>query len=248
MIIGTVPYMNCLPLTKHLKRNLVKLPPAQLAEAVLSGEVDLALLPTFSILKHDLLMHPDAGIIGCDGAVKSVGFFVRPYISDLSEIESIYLDQESQSSVFLAKVLLKKYYDVSLYDLEFFHHDNRDMADAQILIGDKALFHNNKRSFFLDLGQLWKDFTNTGIMFACWASKKAIPAEVIAELVEAKQLGLMNKESCIADVAPDNQELVLDYLENNIIYEPNDAIKAGLKLFKEHLREYQYIEHGAKAA
>ncbi|MBU0505778.1 MAG: MqnA/MqnD/SBP family protein [bacterium] len=248
MIIGTVPYMNSLPLTKYLKRKFIKLPPAQLTQAVLSGAVDLALLPTFSILKHNLLMHPDAGIIGCDGTVKSVGFFVRPYISDLSQIESIYLDQESQSSVFLAKVLLKKYYDVSLYDLEFFHHDNRDMADAQILIGDKALFYNKKRSLYFDLGQLWKDFTNTGIMFACWASQKAIPPEIIEELVQAKELGLANIDKCVHDVDPTQKDLVLDYLNNNILYEPTPNIKEGLKLFKEHLREYQYIEHGQKAA
>ncbi|EKD52041.1 MAG: hypothetical protein ACD_62C00127G0016 [uncultured bacterium] len=248
MKIGTVPYINGLPLTYGLTEPLVKRTPAELVNDLLCDEIDIAMVPVYAILKHNLYMHPSAGVIACDGPVKSVGFFTRSFIQELAQIRSVYLDRESLTSVFLAKILLKKYFDVSLYDVEFFHHDNRELADAQLLIGDKALFYDGRPAQFWDFGQLWKELTGLGFMFACWASKRPLSSDEMTTLVKAKELGLVSRDKIASEFPIEQQTLVRDYLTNNIIYEPSPDIKEGLKLYRSLLREYQYIESERKVA
>ncbi|MBF0104083.1 MAG: hypothetical protein HQM16_02040 [Deltaproteobacteria bacterium] len=246
MKIGIVPYINALPLSYFLENNqIIKMYPSELAAALLNGTVDCALLPLYSIIKHKLRMHPDAGIIACDGDVGSVGFYTRSYIENLSQIQSIYMDKESLSSVYLAKIILKKFYGVSLYDLEFFHYDNREMADAQLLIGDKVLFSEINSSLpykFWDIGSVWKQNTGAGFMFASWASQRALTPAEIAVLKNAKTAGLAHIDHISSTFNKEQRGLVNDYLTNSIIYEPTPAIKDGLRLYKDYLKEYQYSE------
>ena len=251
MIIGTVPYLNGLPLTYYIPQteHVIPLTPAELGPALLSGKIDVALMPVYSILRHNLHMHPAAGVIACDGAVRSVGLFTRPLIKNISDIKSLYLDQESRTSVHLAKILLKKYYNKSLYDLEFFHHDNRDLADAQVLIGDKALFYDHESTFnqFWDMGDLWKEHTGTGFMFACWASKDKLSASDINTLTQAKEMGLANLDEIVETLPHAQQYIVTDYYKYNMVYDPTPSIKEGLKLYKKHLKEYHYTDPTPKA-
>lgn len=244
MQIGTVPYINALPLTRYLDAPLVKKPPADLVPLLLSGEIDVALLPLYAVIKNNLVMHPDAGIIGCDGTVKSVGFFTRTYIEDLSQIHSIYMDHESLSSAYLGKIILKKFYGISLYDLEFFHQDNAELADAQLLIGDKALFfdHTRHKYDYWDIGDIWKKHTGAGFMFACWASRRNLKPSEISTLENAKNKGLANIEEIVSGFPPQDQQIVREYYTKNIIYTPNDNIKEGLKLYKDFLKEYHYSD------
>lgn len=243
MKIGTVPYKNGHPLTYFLDDETVTaLPPSELSEALLNDQLDVALLPVYSIIKNNLRMHPDAGIIGCDGAVESVGLFTRSYIEDLSQIRSIYMDKESLSSVFLTKIILKKFYGISLYDLEFFHHDNREMADAQLLIGDKAMkFKNSGLPYqFWDVGKIWKEHTGAGFMFACWASKRTLDVNEVQLLKDAKDKGLSHIPAIVQQAPPEDRVRLQSYLEDRIHYQVSDPIKEGLKLYKEFLAEYSY--------
>lgn len=241
MKIGDVPYINSLPLTYGL-HDLIDASPADLTSLVLNGALDVALVPAYAIIKHNLMMHPEAGLIGCDGPVESVGLFTRSYIEDLSQIRSIYMDQESLSSVYLAKIILKKFYGISLYDLEFFHHDNRHMADAQLLIGDKALFHDQSKAplRYWDLGQLWKEHTGHGFMFACWASKRPLSEAEVSVLKRARTNGLQNIDRIVAGLSPAQRDKAQHYLSSSIRYEMSPAIHEGFKLYKSFLAEYHY--------
>lgn len=241
MIIGTVPYSNSLPLTKHLPGTIIALPPTELTKALLEGKIDVGLLPVYAIIKHGLKMHPDIGIIGCDGPVKSVGFYTRSYIEELQQIRSLYLDKESLSSAYLAKIILKKFYKLSLYDLEFFHHDKREMADAQLLIGDKALFFDKKLPYrFWDIGEIWHQHTQTGFMFACWASKHHLTPAEIDLLKQAKEKGLQDRTHLALSYKPHKQKIIEEYLTHNICYNTTPTIKEGLKYYREFLAEYDY--------
>lgn len=246
MIIGTVSYLNALPLTYYLPQTerVVSLTPADLGPALLNGKIDVALMPVYTILRHNLHMHPVAGIIGCEGAIASTGFFTRNFIKDLSQIKSLYLDRESQTSVYLAKIILKKFYGLSLYDLEFFHHDNRELADAQVLIGDKALFFNRETTFtsFWDIGSLWKEHTGTGFMFACWASSKKLISAEIKILTQTKEMGLSHLDEIVETLPLHQQRIVTDYYRYNMVYEATPAVKEGLKLYKKYLKEYHYTD------
>lgn len=252
MKIGIVPYINCKPLTQFIspEHSVTALTPTDLSDAMLNDQLDVALLPLYTIIRHNLRMHPDAGIIGCNGAVGSVGFFTRSYIENLSQIASIYLDKESRSSAYLAKIILKKFYNTSLYDLEFFHEDNKHMADAQLLIGDKALFFDkNKLPYqFWDIGNVWKQHTGAGFMFACWASKRPLTPQELSELKQARETGLNNMDLIVRGYDKAEQTHVRDYLTQNIVFEANDDIRAGLQLYKDFLAEYNYSSLAPKSA
>ncbi len=252
MKIGIVPYLNCKPLTQFISKDheVVALPPSEISDAILRDELDVALVPLYTIIRHNLRMHPDAGIIGCDGPVASVGFFTRSYIENLGQISSIYIDKESRSSAFLAKIILKKFYGISLYDLEFFHDDNKHMADAQLLIGDKALFFDKTKLpyQFTDIGEVWKQHTGAGFMFASWASKRPLTPSELNDLKIAREIGCQNIPEIVKNYDRDKQALIQNYLTHNIIFEPTPNIKNGLQLYKDFLAEFNYSSLMPKSA
>lgn len=241
MKIGVVPYINALPLVYGLEDSLVPIVPAKMPKALESGQVDVALMPVFGIIKNNFYMHPQAGIIGCDGPVKSVGLFTRSYVQNLEQIQTIYMDQESLTSVYLTKVILKEYIQKSLYDLEFFHHDKRDLADAQLLIGDKALFQKPvEGGQFFDLGEVWKQHTGHGFVFASWASKRPLCIQEIQALQNARHMGLQNIDAIVQKQPYNQQELSQSYLTESIHYHLDDNIKAGFQKYYELISKFEY--------
>jgi predicted solute-binding protein len=235
MKIGTVPYLNARPLVAHLDAEKIALPPKLLTEAVLNDEVDAALVPAYGIIKHGLNAYPEAGLIGCDGAVKSVGFFLRDGVGSPKDIASLYLDNESQTSVELANVLLTELYGRNPKSVRDMPAARCREADAQLLIGDKALFFQEDGYSYWDLGELWKSLTRCGFVFACWASKRKLKPEELAVLNAAKVAGLANLNELISDVAAPRREHVLRYLSRHVVYEATPAVLTGYELFKAHV-------------
>lgn len=235
MKIGTVPYLNARPLVARFEGEKIALPPKLLTEAVLNGEVDAALVPTYGIIKHGLNAYPEAGLIGCDGAVKSVGFFLRDGIGNPKDIGTLYRDNESQTSVELANVLLTELYGRNPKSVRDVPADRCREADAQLLIGDKALFFQEDGYSYWDLGELWKSLTRCGFIFACWASKRELNPEELAALNSAKIAGLSCLDALISDVAAPRRELVHRYLSQHVMYEATPAVLTGYELFKAHV-------------
>jgi predicted solute-binding protein len=235
MRIGTVPYLNARPLVTHLACDIVALPPRLLTEAVMNGDVDVALVPTYGIIKNDLRALPQAGLIGCDGKVKSVGFFLRDGLLSPKDIGSLYRDCESQTSVELANVLLTELYGRNPKSIHDVPAARCREADAQLLIGDKALFFQEDGYSYWDLGELWKNLTGCGFMFACWASKRELSIEEIATLTAAKTSGLASIDALIADVPPQRREMAQRYLAERVVYEATETVLSGYELFKTHV-------------
>lgn len=240
--IGSVAYSNSLPLTHYLPWALSKDTPAALTEQILNNSLDVALLPVASILQHNLQAYPEAGLIGCEGLVKSVGFFTKPHIESLDDIQTLYLDTESKTSVLLAQVILKHHLQRNLKSIQLVPLSQCHLADAQVLIGDKALFFSEPGYTYHDLGELWKQYTGQGFIFACWASKKPLSRLLIADLLEAKEKGLANLEK-IADatIEPAHRVLVLDYWQNNVVYQLNESVKKGFAIFDRILKDENFF-------
>lgn len=240
MIIATVPYLNALPLTRFLPETLIRLAPSQLVEQVLCGRADVGLIPVQAAIKHKLHLYPDSGLIGCNGAVKSVGLFTRSYIKDLSDIKSIYFDCESQTSVGLAKILLHQK-GVKMDEIESVHPDNAQKSDAQMLIGDKALFFKKGLSRFWDLGEMWQELTGEGFVFACYASRRKLSHEEVSILEKAKILGLKSLTHIAQDFPVAQRDEVLSYLTNNIVYDYTTPLKNGFKLYKKYMKDLNLL-------
>lgn len=240
MKIGTVPYTNALPLTVGLtEHRLMALPPRFLAQAVLDGSFDAALVPVAGIVKHGLHAYPEAGLIGCDGAVKSVGLFLKDGIDSPEAIETIYFDGESETSVQLAKIILERLYGRNPKSFKSVSIEDCREADAQLLIGDKALFFQEEGYSFWDLGQLWKQLTGEGFVFACWASKRPLSPRDLATL-KSGQIPLASYTELLGPILPAaRREAVLKYLQHNIVTQATPSVMAGFKRFQAFLTERQ---------
>ncbi len=78
--------------------------PADCAAKLISGRVDLGLIPVavLPLLKESHIVSDYC--IGADGNVRTVQFMTN---SDLKDIDTVYLDYRSRTSVDLVKVLAK---------------------------------------------------------------------------------------------------------------------------------------------
>lgn len=245
MRVATVPYLNTLPLVSFLSSPVNYAVPAQLAYLLNNDLVDVALMPVYSILQNEFYAYPELGLIGCDGAVKSVGFFTKPSVSSLAQIRSLYLDIESATSIRLAQILLTKFYFLDWTRLKFLSFDEKEQADAQVLIGDKALFPETPCDYkFWDMGDLWKQHTGQGFVFACWASKKKITPTDLDFLDKAKKHGTKEISALVRklDKTSMQKQVIEDYLTHSIHYEFSESLKNGFALYENFLRELQILK------
>ena len=230
--IGSVPYLNARPLLEGLGKvtgeKIYLAHPASLHDAILRGQVQVALLPVVSYLEnHDLKIIPGTGI-GCFGEVKSVKVFHNSSKVDLSNTERIFLDPLSKTSNRLLKVLLAKKYDRKLE--EIYWASRPEDADSVLQIGDEALRHSHFGNS-QDLGLEWQELTGLPFVFACWMTSSPITQELLTHLHNAKMTGLQNLEeiSRLQEIIDPEDALV--YLRDHIKYHVEGPDLVGLKLF-----------------
>src|SRR3954470_18469908 len=70
--VGSVPYLNAVPLTRGLEDEIVFVTPSKLAEMLRAGELDAALLSITEVLLNDRYDILDGIAIASLGEVKSV--------------------------------------------------------------------------------------------------------------------------------------------------------------------------------
>ncbi len=238
--IGSVPYLNALPLLEGLETStrskLLLSPPATLHEAIAAQKIEVALLPVVSYLEnHEFRLVPGTGIC-CNGAVRSVRVFFHPKHRSLETVDKVYLDPHSKTSQRLLKVLLAKKYERNLHKIEWV--DQLKEADCALQIGDKALINANKgRS--IDLGTEWYEFTGLPFVFACWMSRGPVSQDLLAHLHNAKMNGKQNLEAIAQRQKIVSPHEALDYLTQCIHYDIEGPELVGMKLFFDWVGELE---------
>ena len=236
--IGAVSYLNTRPLLLGIEQesflnsiDLVKSYPAKIAQDLLSGQIDIGLVPV-AILPQLSDPHIVSNyVIGANGAVASVALFSEVPID---EIKSIYLDYQSRTSVQLLKILLSQFWKK---EVEFISATEGYIAQisgttAGVIIGDRALENLSKYPYVYDLSLAWKQHTGLPFVFAAWVANQPIPSEFIAAFDAANGHGLANLDEVIALIPA--QEQVYDlhkYYTENISYVYDEEMKKGLAAF-----------------
>ena len=236
--IGAVSYLNTRPLLLGIEQesflnsiDLVKSYPANIAQDLLSGKIDIGLVPV-AILPQLSDPHIVSNyVIGANGAVASVALFSEVPID---EIKSIYLDYQSRTSVQLLKILLSQFWKK---EVEFISATEGYIAQisgttAGVIIGDRALENLSKYPYVYDLGLAWKQHTGLPFVFAAWVANQPIPSEFMAAFDAANGHGLANLDEVIALIPA--QEQVYDlhkYYTENISYVYDEEMKQGLAAF-----------------
>lgn len=237
--ISAVSYLNTFPFvygilkSGYLENFSLELDvPSVCAEKLKNKEVDIALVPVGAMPDFDRQVVISDYCIGAVGKVRSVLLLSE---KPLQEIQDIYLDQHSRTSVRLARVLAEKYWNISPHwrSLNTDQPIRREKIDTLVAIGDKTFDLSNHYKYIYDLAEEWLRFTGLPFVFAVWMSKKELPAVVIEQLNKALAFGLKHKaESLIffRDKLPPCLDC-LAYLENNISFQFDEEKKKGMQLF-----------------
>ena len=230
-------YLNTKPLLFGIKNHpvidqiqLTEDYPSKIAQLLIDDKVDLGLIPVAATLKLNQWYQVGEHCIGCDGAVASVCIF-----SDvpMDEIEKVYLDYQSRTSVNLAKILLKEYWKKNVEFVDASGEDFRNQIKgntAGVVIDDRALQQRLHSKYIYDLGEAWKSHTGLAFVFAAWISNKELPLAFIQSFEEANALGLKNIDKVIAENPFPGFDLK-KYYSSCIGYRMDERKKAGMELF-----------------
>jgi chorismate dehydratase len=239
--VAAVSYLNTKPLLYGIKRHpvideieLIEDYPSKIAQMLINDEVDIGLIPVAATLKLKDWHIVGDYCIGSNGPVASVCIFSQVAIG---QIERVYLDYQSRTSVNLAKILLREYWEKDVELIDATGEDFRDEikgATAGVVIGDRALKQRLQSAYIYDLGEAWKLHTGLPFVFAAWISNKQLPESFITAFNEANALGLEHLSEVIAENPFEIYELK-KYYTQNISYGLDGEKRKGLKLFLEKL-------------
>jgi chorismate dehydratase len=204
---------------------------------LVNGEIDLGLVPVAVIPRlkeHHILTDY---CIGADGEVASVCIFSEV---PLENVKQVYLDYQSRTSVRLAQILLKEYWQVNVEFIPTSGEDYRTAikgTTAGVVIGDRALEQRRSSEYIYDLGTAWKAHTGLPFVFAAWISNKIMPVDFIQSFNEANKQGLDKIETLLKEFNYPYFDLE-EYFTNYIDYQLNDLKIKGLNLFLERINYY----------
>ena len=233
--VGSVPYLNSVPLTRGLEDEITFLPPSQLAELLRKGELDAALLSITEVLfshDYDLL---DGVAIASLGEVYSV---ILAHKIPLGEIKVVHCDPASLTSVNLLRVLFaERGLNAKFETLSGSPED----SDAVLLIGNTAIDfrRKNPKHEIWDLGAAWFEMTKLPFVYAVWALRRDKDTENLRRLLrEAKDFGLDTLDYLIENRTEYDREFRRDYLGWHIHYHLGADEKRGIAKFVQLLRKH----------
>ena len=265
--ISIVKYLNTAPLVRGFthgplrgKYQLSFTVPSLCAEALRTGAVDIAILPSIELQRIDgLVVLPHLSI----ASKKSVRSLLLVAKKPMKEVHRIALDRSSRSTQALVRILCAKRWHITP---EFFEADPDlpDMlqqADAALLIGDPALqlsFAANRSGkrggtdvprgsgasaevaktrppFVYDIVEEWHALTSHPAVLAVWAAKRedARP-EVVSDFQQSLAFGFRHLDEIASEAARELRLRTTDlrrYLDENIDYTLDEENLRGLKHF-----------------
>jgi chorismate dehydratase len=236
--VGCVVYLNSRPLIEGLEGVTLR-PPAELADLLAQGELDVALVPAVEVIRRGWAYVPGIAVAS-PGKTDSVRLY---HAVEVHDVRRVALDRNSRTSNMLARIILERRYglrpryvtrDPSRGRLSF-----KDV-DAAVTIGDTSF--RPRRVPFLDLGTEWKAFTGRPFVYALWAHRPGDPRarEYARWLRAAKERG---RERIDAIARREARRLGLSprfcraYLTECLTYDLGPQERAGLRLFARYVQE-----------
>jgi chorismate dehydratase len=241
--VGSVSYLNTRPLVYGLKQppfsdqiKLIEDNPANLADLLAKGVIDLGLIPVASIPSLKEYHIVGNYCIGTESEVASVCLFSEV---PLDEITKVYLDYQSRSSVALLKWLMKEYWGIYPEIVQAEDDRYREKitgTTAGLVIGDRAFEQRKRSTFIYDLASEWRAVTGLPFVFAAWVSVRPLPEKFIKEFDEANAIGLAKIDTIVKE---QNFQLfdLRKYYTLHLSYKLDDAKREGMKLFLQCIQQ-----------
>jgi chorismate dehydratase len=237
--ISAVSYLNTIPFIYGIENSKVSDEidlsldmPSDCARKLLSGQVDLGLVPVAILPQIEQYHIISDYCIGAEGIVDSVALY-----SDvpLNEIEEVYLDYQSKTSITLVQVLAEKHWKISpTWKKATAGFENEiEGTTAGVIIGDRTFNLSKEYKYKYDLSEEWFKFTGLPFVFACWVSNKELPEVFISNFNKALKIGVDNIEESIFghDEYSISKKQLATYLTEHISYPLDDEKRKAIDKF-----------------
>lgn len=245
MNIGVAPFLNSQPLVWDMKNHhkLFNVPPNEMVGLLKSGRLDVALTPIVAKFLHPELQVVPVAAIGSKGAVKSVRLLGH---GPWKDIQRIYADSRSQTSVLLARLILKKWYgvkklEVKSVDMETFHPNQVKTWEGVVQFGDIALESAPTGMSVMDLGAEWQLRTGKPFIYAVWMTASVpVAREIEMDLLASKNEGVKHFQEAVDNyhgIWVFHKPQAKEYLEKNIDYSYTTKEVQGQLEFQKLLKE-----------
>lgn len=237
--VAAADFLNSRPLTVEVAADdffdFTWVVPSEGARRLVEGEADIALLPVAALAEIGGLEVVPGPCIGANGRVDSVVIVSEV---PLDQIERLYVDNASRTSVVLARIYLEA---IGRSDVPFVRMESREVleqvggTDAGLLIADIAFEYSEQFTYRHDLGDVWKRLTGEPFVFAVWAAAPGILTEEVIERINRRFWdGLARKHKIVDDFAAEHsvdRSRVASYLDERIQYNLNRDAWNGMQEF-----------------
>ena len=235
--IGAVSYLNTKPLLYGLENGAIKDQielildyPSNLVNALKNDQIDIGLIPVAALLDLETYQIVSDYCIGTEGEVASVCVFSEV---PMEEIDTVFLDYQSRTSVMLCKLLFEHHWKKPVKFIEAQDESYIEMIKgnvAGLVIGDRALKSRTKYNHIYDLGLGWKEMTGLPFVFAVWVAKNPIAPSFLDEFNDANEFGVSSIDT-VLDLWKSTDYDLIEYFNSNISYTLNANKNNGMVNF-----------------
>ncbi|HRI15777.1 MAG TPA: menaquinone biosynthesis protein [Verrucomicrobiota bacterium] len=235
--MGSVPYLNALPLTAGVEDAIVQLPPAELARRLSDGRLDAALASsTEALFSPRYRALAGVGIVS-RGPVYSV---ILAHREPLHGMRRVYLDTDSCTSVNLVRVLLgERGIRPDFFPLPA--KADPTQYDNVLLIGNPAIDFRRAQTdhSVWDLGQAWDEMIKLPFTFAMWTFRDGFVSKPLTNaLREVAEAGIAQIPALVAAHQEFDLPFRQAYLGGHIQYRLDQRAQDGLSRFSELLNRF----------
>lgn len=245
MKISAVSYLNTKPFLLGLEKtgliqdiNLSLDVPSKTAQKLADQQIDIGLVPVAilpQLPQYQLLTNY---CIGTKGKVRTVGLYSQV---PLEQVDTIWLDYQSYTSVRLVQILCKYYWkkEVLFLPAQKGFEEKIGGNSAGVIIGDRAIYWRKQFVYEYDLGLAWQEMTGLPFVFAAWVSTQKISLEWEQQLNHAFEVGMRHLDEVVQYYQPQyDQDFDIEhYLKHNIDYVLDTSKRKALSLFLNHLNK-----------
>jgi chorismate dehydratase len=246
-------YLNSAPLIwsflygPHRGRvDFVEAMPARCAELLADAAVEGALVPVIEYERIPCGYLVPNVCVGSQREVLSVVLVSKS--KRLEEIRSVALDASSRSSATLVKVIFREFlqhepeWTTRAPNLEQMLAQN----DAALIIGDPGMTFRRQGLNVWDMASLWREHTGMAFVFAMWMVRdEVIERARLVDFAGARDKGVEHMEEIVRDYQnkiPMSDEELRNYLTQNIVFNVDESMENGLRLYFELAFKHGLIE------
>ena len=240
--ISLVSYLNSRPFAYGLNYsnviNDISLSldsPALCADKMIAKIADVGLVPVAMLPRIE-----NATIVSdyCIAATRKVQSVLMVSDVPMAEIKAVILDQESRTSVLLARILARDYWKI---DPAWLHEADEGFEKATgnvaaVIIGDRALKERSRFKYIYDLSEEWYNMTGLPFVFACWVANKPLDKAFLITFNAALKFGVTHIDELVKSENLSVTEK--DYLVNAIQYEFDAEKRKGLELYLKLIQQF----------